>query len=112
MENRAPSSGNFVASFIFFALTAIIAIMLIITAVVIWLSELTGSFILSALIVGGFFAVIALVVYLATIRDAVARMQEQIDTIYDVARTAKAGYEWVAGKLFALLSIRDELRGK
>lgn len=112
MKSRNSSGGNFVASLIFFSLTAVIAIMLIITAIVIWLSDLTGSFILSALIVGGFFAVISLVVYMFAIRDAVDRLQDQVETIYEVAQAAKTGYEWVSEKILLFLKLRDELRSR
>ncbi|MCQ4762267.1 hypothetical protein NE555_16735, partial [Alistipes onderdonkii] len=47
---------DFVADQVFFVMTASIAIFLLLTALVVWLSEVTGSFILSSLIVGGFFA--------------------------------------------------------
>ena len=62
MENK-PSGGRFIAALLFFATTAGIAILLLLTALVIWLSSVTGSFIASALIAGGFFAVLALLVY-------------------------------------------------
>ena len=65
MENK-PSGGRFIAALLFFATTAGIAILLLLTALVIWLSSVTGSFIASALIAGGFFAVLALLVYLFT----------------------------------------------
>ena len=66
MENK-PSGGRFIAALLFFATTAGIAILLLLTALVIWLSSVTGSFIASALIAGGFFAVLALLVYLFAI---------------------------------------------
>ena len=62
MENK-PSGGRFIAALLFFVTTAGIAILLLLTALVIWLSSVTGSFIASALIAGGFFAVLALLVY-------------------------------------------------
>ena len=73
MENK-PSGGRFIAALLFFATTAGIAILLLLTALVIWLSSVTGSFIASALIAGGFFAVLALLVYLFAIRDAVEQI--------------------------------------
>ena len=75
MENK-PSGGRFIAALLFFATTAGIAILLLLTALVIWLSSVTGSFIASALIAGGFFAVLALLVYLFAIRDAVEQIKK------------------------------------
>ena len=102
MENK-PSGGRFIAALLFFATTAGIAILLLLTALVIWLSSVTGSFIASALIAGGFFAVLALLVYLFAIRDAVEQIRRQAETVYEVAHAAQTGYEWLAGKVSLFL---------
>lgn len=107
MDNRPPSGGRFVAALIWFVLTSAIAVLLLLTALVIWLSTLTGSFILSALIVGGFFAVISVIIYLLSIRDAVEQLRNEIQTVYEVARLAKTGYEWVTDKVRLFLSLRE-----
>ena len=110
MENRKPSGGRFIASLLFFGTTAAIAILLLLMALVVWLSSVTGSFIASALILGGFFAILALVVYLLAIHDAVEQIRSQAETVYEVARAAQTGYEWLAGKVSLFLKLRDELR--
>lgn len=110
MENK-PSGGRFIAALLFFATTAGIAILLL-TALVIWLSSVTGSFIASALIAGGFFAVLALLVYLFAIRDAVEQIRRQAETVYEVAHAAQTGYEWLAGKVSLFLKLREELQKK
>ena len=109
MENK-PSGGRFIAALLFFVTTAGIAILLLLTALGIWLSSVTGSFIASALIAGGFFAVLALLVYLFAIRDAVEQIRRQAETVYEVARAAQTGYEWLAGKVSLFLKLREELR--
>ena len=101
MENK-PSGGRFIAALLFFATTAGIAILLLLTALVIWLSSVTGSFIASALIAGGFFAV----------RDAVEQIRRQAETVYEVAHAAQTGYEWLAGKVSLFLKLREELQKK
>ena len=108
MENK-PSGGRFIAALLFFATTAGIAILLLLTALVIWLSSVTGSFIASALIAGGFFA---LLVYLFAIRDAVEQIRRQAETVYEVAHAAQTGYEWLAGKVSLFLKLREELQKK
>lgn len=107
---KTASGGQFVAALVFFALTAVIAILLLITALVVWLSEATGSFILSALITGGFFAVVTLVIYLISIRDTVEQIREQAETVYEVASAAKKGYEWVSERVVLFMKLRDGLR--
>ena len=108
MENK-PSGGRFIAALLFFATTAGIAILLLLTALVIWLSSVTGSFIASALIAGGFFAVLALLV---AIHDAVEQIRRQAETVYEVAHAAQTGYEWLAGKVSLFLKLREELQKK
>ena len=106
MDNRKTSGGSFVAALVFFVMTASIAIFLLLTALVVWLSEVTGSFILSSL-VGGFFAVLAAVIYLLAIREGVERIRDQVETVYDVARAAKEGYEWLTDKFLLFMKLRE-----
>ena len=70
MKDSPSPTGNIVTSLIFFGVTAAIAIILFIDAFVMWLASLTGSVAVAALITGGFFAVIAAVVYLLAVRSA------------------------------------------
>ena len=106
-DNRKTSGGSFVAALVFFVMTASIAIFLLLTALVVWLSEVTGSFIVSSLIVAGFFAVLAAVIYLLSIRDGVERIRDQVETVYDVAHAAKEGYQWISEKFLLLMKLRD-----
>ena len=111
MENK-PSGGRFIASLLFFAMTAAIAVLLLLTALVVWLSSVTGSFIVSALILGGLFALLAFVIYLLAIRDAVDHIRSQAETVYEVARAAQTGYEWLTEKGTLFLRLREEFRSK
>ena len=107
MENK-PSGGRFIASLLFFAMTAAIAVLLLLTALVVWLSSVTGSFIVSALILGGLFALLAFVIYLLAIRDAVDHIRSQAETVYEVARAAQTGYEWLTEKVTLFLRLRED----
>ena len=55
-------------------------------------------------------AVLALLVFLFAIRDAVEQIRRQAVTVYEVARAAHTGYEWLAGKVSLFLKLREELR--
>ena len=88
-------------------MTVSIAMFLLRTALVVWLAEVTGSFSLSSLIVGGFFAVLAAVIYLLAIREGVERIRDQVETVYDVARAAKEGYEWLTDKFLLFMKLRE-----
>ena len=72
----------------------------------------TPQVIAAALIVGGFFALLAAVVYLTAIRETLDRLRAQAETVYEVARAARSGYEWVLGKVAMVLSLRGESSGE
>ena len=104
-DSQAPT-GNIVASLVFFGVTAAIAIILFIDAFVMWLASLTGSVAVAALITGGFFAVLAAVVYLLSVRSAVKYVRDRIDTVYEVASRVKEGYDWLSDKFSCLSFLR------
>lgn len=109
MKERASSGGRFVVAFLLFGTTVAITILLLLAALVVWLSQLTGSFIAAALILGGLFAVVAMLIYLLVIREAVERIRTRAETVYEVARMARSGYEWVLEKCSFLLRLHDTL---
>lgn len=110
MKERASSGGRFVVAFLLFGTTVAITILLLLAALVVWLSQLTGSFIAAALILGGLFAVVAMLIYLLVIREAVECIRLRAETVYEVARIARSGYEWITGKCAFLLQLHDLLR--
>lgn len=107
MKDNWKPSGNIVASMLFFGVTAAIAIILFIEAFVMWLASLTGSIAIASLITGGFFAVLAVVIYLLAVRTALEHVRDRVETIYEVASKVKEGYDWLSDK-FSFLSF---LRG-
>ena len=110
MEHKETSGGRFVVVFLFFGSAVALAILLFLAALVVWLSEVTGSFIAATLILGGFFALLATTIYLLSIREAVERIRARAETVYEVARIARTGYEWITSKVSLLLQIYDVLR--
>ena len=109
MDNRKTSGGSFVAALVFFVMTASIAIFLLLTALVVWLSEVTGSFILSSLIVGGFFAVLAAVIYLLAIREGVERIGDQASDIAELVLHLHAKSTDAVGVLEDILKMGDDV---
>lgn len=108
---RNPSGGRFAVALLMFGVSLLMAILLLLTALLVWLTQATGSLIASALIVGGFFALAAVAVYLLSIRETLERLRAQAETVYEVARAARSGYEWVLGKVAMVLSLRGEGSG-
>lgn len=105
MSDSTPSGGRYAASFVWFGLAAFFALALFIAAFVVWLWELTGSFLASTLIVGGFFAVLAAAVYFLSVRDAVRQIQDQVETVYNVARLVNTGYNWLLQRVALFLQL-------
>lgn len=108
---RNPSCGRFAVALLLFGISLLIAILLLLTALLVWLTQATGSLIASALIVGGFFALVAFAVYMLSIRETLERLRAQAETVYEVARAARSGYEWVLGKVAMVLSLRGDSSG-
>lgn len=107
MDNKLPSAGRLITSLLFFALTATIALLLLLAAALDWLTDLVGSFILSASIMAVLFALISWAIYRFAIRTAVEEIRTQAMTVYEVARLAKAGYEWVVDKVRFLKALHQ-----
>lgn len=109
MDRGNATSGNFVLGLIWFILIAGTAVVLLITSLVVWLSVLTGSMIGALLIVSGICFIAAGTIYLLALREKLSRIQDQIDTIYEVAHTARSAYKWIADKFSLLVNLRDIL---
>ena len=107
MKDSPSPTGNIVTSLIFFGVTAAIAIILFIDAFVMWLASLTGSVAVAALITGGFFAVIAAVVYLLAVRSALNYIRNRIETVYEVASRIKDGSDWLSDSFRSFRSSED-----
>lgn len=89
---------------ILFVLTLLPAIGLLIAALAIWLSSLMGSAVWSCVALGGAFLLIAILLYLISLRDAVRRMQERLEVIYETSRVLHSGLDWVNEKIGKLWS--------
>lgn len=106
---HSTSGGRFAVALLLFGISLLMAILLLLTALLVWITQATGSLIVAALIMGVFFALAALGIYLASIRETLERLRAQAETVYEVARAARSGYEWVLGKIAMVLSLRGEV---
>ncbi len=102
--NKSAGSGNFFLALLLFCVTAMIAVVLLIVV-----SEWLGSFTWAALLVGGVFVLAAAGIYFFAIKDPVRQIRARIETVYDVARLLKQGYDWVAAKLEFFVRLKHEL---
>lgn len=92
MNNLNPPPGKVLWPIIFFVSTVLIAFVLLVVALVVWIAEVIESGFLAALIVGGLFLALSLLIYLTTARRAIEYLQNRLETIYDVAYAARRGY--------------------
>ena len=111
-DNRHSSGGHFVASSLAFLFSAVTAFCLLIAAAVAWLAAVLGSLLYAVLIVGGFFALVAVLIYLLAIHRPLQRIREQAETVYEVARRFQAGYDWVMDKVRLVRELLDLHSGK
>ncbi|MDE6375052.1 MAG: hypothetical protein K2L09_04850 [Alistipes sp.] len=109
-NDKSASGGHLMLALLFFCVTAGTAILLLIAALVVAISELLGSLIWSTLIVGALFALTALAIYYFSIRGPLEQLRTRLETVYDVARLVKQAYDWVSRKFEFLVRLRNELR--
>ena len=96
---------SFAGALVFFLVMALSAYVLLVTALVFWLAEpkLPESVLLTGVLLGGFTLLIALLTYQLAVRDAIARLRERWEVVYEVMRTVHDGYRRVSGFLHRLL---------
>ena len=81
------------------AMTAFVALILFVAALVLWLAEWFGSIVVPCLIVGLFFALHGWAIYRFSLRDSIRHIEEQFGVIYDMMHLAREGVDAVT-KLF------------
>ena len=81
-----------------------IALMLFVAALISWLAEYLDSVASAALIVGLAFAIFSIIIYFISARRSIEHLKEHIETIYDVAFTARAGYRRIANFITSLFA--------
>ena len=104
-EREACAPGRFIVALVLFVLLAATCLVLLLAALVFWLAALTGSMAAAALIVGGCCLLMAVIVWLVALREPLDRIGERIETVYEVARTAREGYRWITAKALPLLAL-------
>ncbi len=88
-----------IAPILLFGLFVLIAVVLLLTSLTLWIGELTGSVIWGTLIVGGFFTLLALILYLSSVQESLRYVREQLAGITHAVQIIRNAYSWVSGKL-------------
>lgn len=95
MPDRNSASNHLGSGVLLFLLTASMALLLLVCALTVFLSQLIGSLIGAMLLLGALFGVVAGTVYYFSLHDTFRQLQSRLETIYEVARAAQWGYEQV-----------------
>lgn len=91
------------ASIVFFITAATAAVVLFVTALVMWLAELLDSGALAAIIVGAVFALAAWIIYSVSVRRSIRYINDRMETVYEVAYAVRNWYKLVIRFLRSLL---------
>ena len=79
--------------------SALLAALLFISALVAWLAEIFGSLKEPCLLVGIFLALMAVVVYFVSLKSYFRQIGEELRVIYSVSRAVRDGIDWVTAFL-------------
>ena len=99
MASQRDKSRAVALPLILFVLTLLPALGLLISAFVMWLSQFFSSVMLSCIVVGGAFLLMAIILYFALLRGVIKRMQERLETVYETSRVVQSGLGWVNEKI-------------
>ncbi len=98
-NNENESRLHVVSAFVVFGISIGIAVIMLLAALVVWLARVLGAAELALIMVGAFFGLLALTLYMTVMRSVVAQVRDRVDTIYEVSRRTKEIYEWLLDKL-------------
>ena len=76
--------------------SATLAALLFVSALVSWLAEYFGSLKIPCLLVGATMAAIAIIVYLVSLKSYFRQISEELNVIYSVSRVIRGWIDWVA----------------
>ncbi len=93
MDDNKPQPRSVLAPLVYFAVTAAMAMILMVTALIVWLTEVIGSATIATLIVGGFFTFVAWLIYVLSVKRSIEYVKDRLDTVYDVAFAVRNGYK-------------------
>ena len=99
MTSQDKKSQSVAVPVVLFVLSILPAIVLLITAFTIWLATLFASAILACIGVGCAFLLIATALYFVSLRSAVKRVQDRLETIYETSRVVQSGLDWINEKI-------------
>ena len=96
MRVEQSSSGrHFAGALILFALASLLSLLLLVVALLLWLSGLMGSMIGALLLVGSLFLMLAWALYYFSLASAFRQIGLRLETVYEVACRVERGYQMI-----------------
>lgn len=105
MKSRENGGGHLIGVITLFVIASFLSSVLLLSALLLFLSELLGSMLFSLLVAGGASMLIALLIYFCSLRPLVNEIREQLHTIYEVATLLRVAVDWLRVKLANLLNL-------
>jgi hypothetical protein len=90
-ENR--STRRALTAIVCFLLTATTALILLVVLLLEWLTRLFGSELIATMLVAGLFGFVSAIIYAFAAHRAIEQIKARWDAIYQVAYSARRGYE-------------------
>lgn len=88
--------------------SALLAALLFVSALVAWLAEVFGSLKIPCLLVGIFLAVMAVVVYKVSLKSYFSQISQELSVIYSVSRVIRGWLDWASAFLGTTTKEREE----
>lgn len=89
--------------------SALLAALLFVLALVSWLAEIFGSLKVPCLLVGGVCALMAIVVYKVSLKSYFRQISDELSVIYSVSRVIRGWIDWAAAFLGAGAKSEEEV---
>ena len=100
-----PPRSHFGLSLVLFGLSVVAAFLLLVTAFTEWLATCLHSSALASLVCGGFFIIVAVVVYFCALHESLQQFRSQMETVYEVAETLRNAYRRMMRTVAAILRL-------
>jgi hypothetical protein len=71
------------------------SLVLLSSALVVWVADVVGSLLFATIIVGVIYLVVAIVVYFMSLHTTIERISRRLDTVYEVSAAIEAAYRQV-----------------
>jgi|GEM_PF-2207447 len=107
MERATKVGGRLITALFIFAVSLFCTILTGVGALVLWLAARIGSLVTAAVVVCIFFAMLATVSYLLSIRETIARFRDELETVYEMADHFRSGYRWFRRQFGWLIGLKE-----